>query len=462
MRGERVGRRRILAPSTIALLVLALVLAAQFAHGNGSDLPPQIVLRGFLKPEDGHLVLLVRIPLVLLAGFSLPKRGPGYLDLARIDVRLTQAVAAVGRQIELFEGDARLSPARAESRLSLPSDASFESFAAARAHLQGPTLPIDTDLYWNQGFLDAELEYPITSSQADFSVRASMSPELADRIKLHLEFLSARGPVRSYDLPGRSRRVPLDPRWYEAAWTFARAGFAAPFAINRLVFLLCLVMPYRRFWSLLAVVMAMTGLQTVSLGVGAWGGLPHGNVLGPLFETCLAAAVLLLAIENVVAPSLRRRWLVASVVGVLGGFDVGHRLADEWQFAGAHAVASGVSFSVGVALGEVAALVLALGALGALFRYTTGQRLCVIVLSAILGHLGWHWMMDAGHRMEHAAATVSIAAMAAVSWWVLLGLLVGGAAWFLPKRFGGAPILPLWSNTSGGDDHGADRVAGRG
>jgi hypothetical protein len=35
--------------------------------------------------------------------------------------------------------------------------------------------------------------------------------------------------------------------------------------------------------------------------------------------------------------------------------------------------------------------------------------------------------------------------MAAVSWWVLLGLLLGGAAWFLPKRFGGAPILPLLS-----------------
>jgi hypothetical protein len=79
-----------------------------------------------------------------------------------------------------------------------------------------------------------------------------------------------------------------------------------------------------------------------------------------------------------------------------------------------------------------------------------------------VGHLGWHWMMDAGHRMEHAAAAVSIATMAAVSWWVLLGLLVGGAAWFFPKRFGGAPIPPLWSNAGGGDDHGADRVAGRG
>jgi len=88
MRGEGVVRLRILSRSTIALLVLSLVLAVEFAHGNGGDLPPQIVLRGFLKPEDGRLVLLVRIPLVLLAGFSLPKRGPGYQDLARVGVRL--------------------------------------------------------------------------------------------------------------------------------------------------------------------------------------------------------------------------------------------------------------------------------------------------------------------------------------------------------------------------------------
>jgi hypothetical protein len=204
-------------------------------------------------------------------------------------------------------------------------------------------------------------------------------------------------------------------------------------------------MPFRQFGSLLAVVVIMTGLQALSLSAGAWGATPDWRVMAPLFDTCLAGAVLLLAIENLAAPNLRRRWFIASVVGVLSGFESAHRLAGEWQFAGNHAIASAVSFNLGLALGEIVALVLALLALGVLFRYVTGKRLGVVILSALLGHLGWHWMTEAAHRVEHAAAMVSGASMAAVAWWLLIGLLAGGAAWFLPKQFGGVPISPLLS-----------------
>jgi len=75
-------------------------------------------------------------------------------------------------------------------------------------------------------------------------------------------------------------------------------------------------------------------------------------------------------------------------------------------------------------------------ALGMLFTYVTGTRLGVLVLSVVLGHAAWHWMLDSAHRLEHAAsAIVSTASVAVVAWWVLLGLLVGGVAWFLPERF---------------------------
>jgi hypothetical protein len=439
MRSERVVQRRAhLACLSSIALVVALVFAAGFAHANGGDLPPQILLQGFVKPEDGRLELFVRIPLVLLANFALPKRGPGYLDLARIDDRLREAAGAAGREIELFEDGTRLVPTTGETRLALLSDRSFQSYLAARAHLRGPKLPVDTDLYGNQGFLDAALEYPIKSARANFSVRVGVAPELGQRIKLHLEFLPLSGPARSYDLPASSRRVPLDPRWYEAAWTFVGSGFTDAFAIDRLVFLLCLVVPFRQFWSLLAVVTVLTGLQALTLTANAWGATPDSRLLVPLFDTCLAVAVLLLAIENVVAPSLRRRWLISSVVGVLSGFGFGRLLADEWQFAGAYTLASAVSFNVGIALGEVVALALTFVALGILFTHVTGKRLGVVVLSALLGHMGWHWMTDAAHQLEHAAAAiVSTGSVAGVVWWILVGLLVGGAAWFLPKQFDG-------------------------
>jgi hypothetical protein len=39
--------------------------------------------------------------LVLLSSFSLPKRGPGLLDLAHIDDKLNQAATAAGHQIDV-------------------------------------------------------------------------------------------------------------------------------------------------------------------------------------------------------------------------------------------------------------------------------------------------------------------------------------------------------------------------
>jgi hypothetical protein len=440
MLGDGTVQRRALSLAvSAAALVVALMLVARFAGANGSDLPPQILMQAFVKPEEGRLQLLVRIPLALLGNFGFPKRGPGYLDLTRIDDRLREATAATARQIELFENGVRLAPARSETRIALLSDRSFESYATARAHLQGPTLPPDTDLYWNQGFLDVGLEYPIRSPRADFSVRVNVAPELGQRVKLHLEFLPPGGPPRVYDLPGRSWRVALDPRWYEATWTFARSGFVLPFSMDRLVLLVCLAAPFRRFRGLLAVVMALTVLQGASLTAGALGATPDARLLTPLFETCVAAAIVLLAIENVVAPSLRRRWFIACVVGVLSGFDFGHLLADDWQFAGAHAVLSAVSFNLGVALGDGVALVLAFVALGIVFTYVTGQRLGVVVLSVVLGHAAWHWMLDSGHGLEHAASgIVSTRSVAVVAWWMFLGLLAGGVAWFLPERFDAA------------------------
>ena len=75
---------------------LALLSFARGAAANGSDLPPEIVLEGFAKPDDGRMHLLIRIPLVFLQPFALPKRGPGYLDLTHMDAVLRQAAAAAG------------------------------------------------------------------------------------------------------------------------------------------------------------------------------------------------------------------------------------------------------------------------------------------------------------------------------------------------------------------------------
>src|SRR5262249_53785997 len=141
------------------IALLALLALPRWAVANGADLPPQIVLQGFLKPEGGRLHLLVHVPLVLLSSFSLPKRGLGYLDLAHTNASLKQGPTPTGHQIELSAEGSAPAPTAREAQISTPPHHSFSSSPPPLPPLQGPPLPIDTDLFWNQGFFDTQLEY---------------------------------------------------------------------------------------------------------------------------------------------------------------------------------------------------------------------------------------------------------------------------------------------------------------
>ena len=432
-----------------SIVLLAALAFPRWAVANGGDLPPEIVLQGFVKPEDGRVQLLVRVPLVLLSSFSLPKRGPGYLDLERVDAKLKQAAAATGRLIELSADGALLAPTTREVRLSLLSDRSFASYSSALAHLQGPSLPVATDLFWNQGFFDVQLEYVLQSPRPNIWIRVNVAPELGRRVKLQLEYLPIGESARTYEIPGASGWIPLHPRWYEAAWLFARGGFVDAFAIDRFVFLLCLVAPFRKFRSLLTVVIVLAALQALTLTAAAEGALADIDVgwLPVLSDTVLAASMVLLAIGNLAAPSLRRRWFIAAVVGALGGFGLGRLLTDVWPFAGTHTLVAVVSFNVGVALGEVVSVALAFFALRLLLPRVLGPLLGVIVLSAVIGHASWHGMIDGGRELArqlgNAGATGFWSAWVVVALWLAPALLVGAAAYFLPRRFDGVPTPTL-------------------
>src|SRR3981081_4193047 len=52
-----------------------------FAH----DIPADVKITAFVKPLDHRLELLIRVPLAAMIEVDFPRRGPGYLDLARAD-----------------------------------------------------------------------------------------------------------------------------------------------------------------------------------------------------------------------------------------------------------------------------------------------------------------------------------------------------------------------------------------
>src|SRR5580765_3512960 len=118
-------------------LALACVLHAH-------DIPADITLQSFIKPDRTSLKLLVRVPLKAMRDVNFPLRGPGFLELKKADQFLNDAAMLwVAGSIEIYEDDHRLAPPRiAAARVSLPSDRSFESYDSALQRVSGPRLSI--------------------------------------------------------------------------------------------------------------------------------------------------------------------------------------------------------------------------------------------------------------------------------------------------------------------------------
>src|SRR6267154_1894551 len=82
-----------------------------------------------------------------------------------------------------------------------------------------------------------------------------------------------------------------------------------------------------------------------------------------------ATSIVYMALENIVAPGLGRRWLIAFGFGLVHGFGFSFALRDTMQLAGSHLLISLLSFNVGVELGQVAVLAVLIPALALLFRF---------------------------------------------------------------------------------------------
>ena len=154
------------------LAVLLILSRGAVAH----DIPNDVTIQLFLKPEGERLHLLVRVPLKAIRDINFPERA-GYLDLAHVDPLLPDAARLwISDFIELYEGEDRLpKPQVAATRISLESDRSFASYEQALAHITGPRLPVETNVVWNQTMFDVAFEYPIHSDRSEFSIHPGLA-----------------------------------------------------------------------------------------------------------------------------------------------------------------------------------------------------------------------------------------------------------------------------------------------
>jgi hypothetical protein len=379
-------------------VLLALLPPVVFAH----DIPNDVTVRAFVKPEGQRLRLLVRVPLLAMRDIEFTKRGPGYLDLGRVDASLRDAATVwISRTLELYEGDARVAePAIVHAQVSLESDPSFASYEQALAHVAGPSLPVDTDVYWNQALLDVLLEYPIQSDRSEFSIRPGLAG-LGLHVVTVLRFLPPTGVVRAFELLDDPGLVRLDPRWHQAALRFVVSGFFHILeGTDHLLFLFCLVIPFRRFRALIPIVTSFTVAHSITLIAAAYGLGPSVLWFPPLIETLIAMSIVYMALENIVGSNIQRRWMITFAFGLVHGFGFSFALQQTLQFAGSHLLTSLLSFNIGVELGQLLVLLLLVPALEILFRYAVAERIGTIILSVLVAHTGWHWMIERADRLS--------------------------------------------------------------
>ena len=417
-----------------ALLLAATLQAVVFAH----DIPDEIVVQSYVRPQQNQLQVLLRIPLLAIADANLPKDGTGYLAMPYLDPALREAANQISNGIVFLEGDERLTRYdMANARISLPSDRSFDTYEGAIARVRGAKLPDTTKIYYNQGFLDLELHFPIQSESSPFSMRVLFGRGLANRTATYINFIRPDGEVRVFRIHDDTPLVRLDPKAHQAAWVFLQAGFYRFLdGLDHLLFVVLLALPSRRARDLIKPFAAFAIAHSITLTLAAFGLATMDTWFAPTIGALIALSLVWVAIENGLLASafkaiVSHRWIVALVFGLFHGLGFAIALQDSLQFAGSHPIAALAAYNVGLELGTLIILAIVLPAANMIFSTALAERAGIIVTSIVIGHAGWHWMTERAAVARLSSWPVfDLNLMLTVVRWLLALTVVGGALWF--------------------------------
>jgi len=428
----------------LAWMVTLIVVSGWVAPVKAHEIPSDVTVQIYLKPETDRLTALVRVPLAAMRDFEFAARGPGYLDLAAVEPQLVNAVELwlVG-ELGLFQEGVRLGGPEIEAvRIALPSDSSFDDFATARQGVYSQRLDVATNLYWEQALLDAALVYPIVSSgvsdgSGNFEIEPSFA-RLGQKTVTQIRFVPQDGATRRMGFIGDPGRISLDPGAVEVFGRFLKVGFAHVLdGLDHLLFVFVLIIPLMRIRPLIVVITAFTLAHSITLAAPLLDLVPRGLWFPPFVELLIAASILYMALENLLKTSMERRWLLAFGFGLVHGFGFSFALTDTLQFAGDHVLASLAGFNLGIEFGQILLLVVTVPVLRLAGRWLPPRGLA-IALSVLVAHTAWHWLVE---RWEvFGAYSISVPALdvvllALAMRWLMLILAAAFVVWLVREPF---------------------------
>jgi len=121
------------------------------------------------------------------------------------------------------------------------------------------------------------------------------------------------------------------------------------------------------------------------------------------------------------------------------GFGFAFLLRESLQFAGGHLTTSLLAFNIGVELGQILVLILAIPILELLFRKVVEERMGVIILSALIAHTAWHWMDSRWQELRQYPIdlpALDIVFLASAMRWLMVILILSGIVWGMLELFG--------------------------
>jgi hypothetical protein len=435
----------------LSLFGAALLIFLLPALANAHDIPSRVTVHAFVKPEGNQLTALLRVPMEALGEIVFPLRGPGYLVFSEAEDRLDEAAQVyITESIHFFENGEELTDKElVATRVSLPSNRSFTNYESALDNINSPPLDDSVDLFWRQGVLDVLVTYRIGSEDSQVAVEPELGT-LSSETTTVLRFLVPSGAERIFNFQGNPGYVELDPRWHQAAARFVAMGFDHILeGVDHLLFLFCLVIPLRSIRALIPVVTSFTVAHSITLISAAFGMAPNVLWFPPLIETLIALSIVYMAFENIVGAKLEHRWMVTFGFGLIHGFGFSFLFSETLQFAGGHLFSSLLAFNVGVELGQLLVLILVIPVLNLLFKYFVQERIGCILLSALLAHSAWHWMLERGGQLsqfQYQMPVLDAAFFASLMRWGMLLIVVAAALWAMYELFRKLSLIESFSS----------------
>ena len=371
------------------------------------EIPNEVTVQTFLKPEGQRLTFLVRAPLKAMRDIEVPRaRADGYIDFdARRPGTPRRGDALDRRLVKLYEDRPAAAVPRGGRGARLAARAIDRSTPTIRrSHtITGPPLPPDTELIWKEGLLDVVFVYPDPVRSVAVRDQSGLT-RLGLRVNVVMRFLPPGGTERAFDVHG-------DPGVVAARSALASGG--AALRQGR-------VLPHpRRHRS--SALPALPGDSVPPLPVADPRGhvvhdraLDHADRVGvrPGARRVVVSAARRDAHRGLdrlhgvrehrrgapqgCEPALSGAGRSRSASGWSTGSAFRSRCASRCSLPGSHLLTSLLAFNVGVELGQVLVLVVLVPALTLLFRYVVAERMGTIVLSALVVHTGWHWAIERG------------------------------------------------------------------